>query len=89
MERLTKYSSNREARTKTNIAFSPIKNQECLDRLAALEDILGDDYDLTRLRELIEADRNGRCEIIPLLGKCKVRCLKCGCVLDLMDLEAP
>ena len=28
-------------------------------------------------------------KIIPLLRKCKVRCIKCGCVLDLMDLEAP
>ncbi len=26
------------------------------DRLAAIEDILGDDYDLDRLRELVEAD---------------------------------
>lgn len=68
MERLTKYSSNGEARTKTNIAFSPIKNQECLERLAAFEDILGDDYDLNRLRELIEADRNGRCKI----AQCKL-----------------
>ena len=31
------------------------------DRLAAIEDILGDDYDLDRLRELIQADREGRC----------------------------
>lgn len=28
-------------------------------RLAAIEDILGDDYDLDRLRELVEADREG------------------------------
>ena len=32
-------------------------------RLAAYEDILGDDYDLDRLRELVEADRDGRCVI--------------------------
>lgn len=32
-------------------------------RLAAIEDILGDDYDLDRLRELVEADRDGRCHI--------------------------
>ena len=31
------------------------------DRLAAIEDILGDDYDLDRLRELVQADREGRC----------------------------
>ena len=34
-------------------------------RLAAIEDILGDDYDLDRLRELVEADREGRCVVLP------------------------
>ena len=33
-----------------------------------IEDILGDDYDLDRLRELVEADRDGRCVALP----CKV-----------------
>ena len=28
-----------------------------VDRLAAIEDVLGDDYDLDQLRELVEADR--------------------------------
>lgn len=32
-------------------------------RLLEIEDILSDDYDLDRLRELLEADREGRCEI--------------------------
>jgi len=31
--------------------------EESIDRLAAIEDILGDEYDLDRLRELAEADR--------------------------------
>ena len=31
--------------------------QAAVDRLAEIEDILGDDYDLDRLRELVEADR--------------------------------
>ena len=34
--------------------------------LAAIEDILGDDYDLDRLRELVEADRECRNHI----GRC-------------------
>lgn len=38
------------------------------DRLASIEDILGDDYDLDRLRELVEAERDGRCVALP----CKV-----------------
>lgn len=28
-----------------------------IERLATIEDILGDDYDMDRLRELVEADR--------------------------------
>ena len=38
-----------------------------IDRLAAIEDILGDEYDLGRLRELAEADREGRCVVLPRL----------------------
>ena len=34
------------------------------DRLAAIEDILGEEYDLDRLRELVQADREGRCVVI-------------------------
>ena len=39
-----------------------------LVRLAAIEDILGDEYDLDRLRELAQADREGRCIVLP----CKI-----------------
>lgn len=39
------------------------KFTKILKRLAAIEDILGDGYDLDRLRELVEADRDGRCVI--------------------------
>ena len=38
--------------------------KELAARLAAIEDILGDDYDLERLRELVEADREGRCVVL-------------------------
>lgn len=38
------------------------------NRLATIEDILGDEYDLDKLRELVEADRDGRCVVLP----CKV-----------------
>ena len=44
------------------------KFDELVDRLAAIEDILGDEYDLDRLRELAQADREGRCVVLP----CKV-----------------
>ena len=36
-----------------------------IDRLGKIEDILGDEYDLDRLRELVEADRAGRCVVLP------------------------
>ncbi len=35
-------------------------------RLFAIEGILGDEYDLDRLRELAQADREGRCVVLPL-----------------------
>lgn len=35
------------------------------NRLAEIENILGEDYDLDRLRQLVEADRDGRCVVLP------------------------
>lgn len=66
MERLTEYENGR-ARIKTNspLAFSVTDYRSCVDRLAAIEDILGPDYDLKRLRELVSADREGRCIVTP------------------------
>lgn len=37
---------------------------QLIDRLGQIEDILGDEYDLDRLRELVEADRAGRVKIL-------------------------
>lgn len=45
---------------------TPEKLNMVLSRLAAIEDILGDEYDLDRLRELVEADKEGRCGIPPV-----------------------
>ena len=39
--------------------------QSVCDRLGKIEDILGDEYDLDRLRELAQADREGRCVVLP------------------------
>lgn len=44
----------------------PIAN--AFNRLAAIENILGDDYDLDRLRELLQADREKRCFVFPKDG---------------------
>ena len=38
--------------------------RELYYRLSQIEDILGDEYDLDRLRELAEADREGRCVVL-------------------------
>lgn len=37
--------------------------ESVMSRLAAIEDILGDEYELDRLRNLVEADREGRCVV--------------------------
>lgn len=39
--------------------------QSVADKCADLEDILCDIYDLDRLRELVEADKDGRCVVLP------------------------
>lgn len=38
---------------------------EDVDAVGTIEDILGDTYDLDRLRELAQADREGRCVVLP------------------------
>lgn len=38
--------------------------KKAVDRLVTIEDILGEEYDLDRLRELAQADREGRCVVI-------------------------
>ena len=60
MKRLT------EHRDKGVILVDISKQKEsAMHRLAAIEDILGNEYDLDRLRELVEADREGRCVVLP------------------------
>ena len=41
---------------------------KAFDRLASIEDILGDKYDLDELKEVVQAKREGRCVVLP----CKV-----------------
>jgi hypothetical protein len=73
VERLTWFDKQGVAKREINCKKCP--SAECkgavdckntaVNRLASIEDILGDDYDLDRLRELIEADRAGRCVVLP------------------------
>ena len=55
MERLTTKSVNGRPIFKK---MPPYEEYEPVRRLAAIKDILGDDYNLDHLRELVEADRN-------------------------------
>lgn len=66
---------------------------KAFDRLAAIEDILGDEYDLDRLRELVQADREGRCVVLNMPRKPLVwgdgdknTCLCPYCGKDLMGI---
>ena len=58
--------------------------QALFDRLGAIEEILGDGYDLDRLRELVEADRDGRCIVLPCKVGDTIYKLFCG---DIVELE--
>lgn len=39
--------------------------EEAIDHLTAIEDILGDEYDLDELWEMVQAKREGRCVVLP------------------------
>lgn len=76
MKRLTRYICDR-AHGAEGVSAEKLTGAYCrghfeatalVEHLAAIEDILGDNYDLDRLRELVEADRDGRCVVLP----CKV-----------------
>lgn len=40
--------------------------KDMASRLALIENILGDDYDIDLLKELVQADREGKCVVLPL-----------------------
>ena len=63
MKRLTERLENGVVR----VNFVEAK-ESAVNRLAAIEDILGDEYDLDELREVVQAKREGRCVVLP----CKV-----------------
>ena len=75
MKRLTKYtipetgfSVVSEEKYKRVIREEKPSVEKVYNRLKKIEDILGDEYDLDRLRELAQADREGRCVVLP----CKI-----------------
>ena len=48
---------------------------DALERLATIEDIIGDEYNLDHIRELTQADRDGRCVVLD--GKSRDKELIC------------
>lgn len=72
MKRLTEYtipetgfSVVSEERYKRILMEEKPSVEKVYNRLKKIEDILGDEYDLDRLRELAQADREGRCVVTP------------------------
>lgn len=73
MERMTKYICERahgaEGVSENKLTGSYCRGQfeatALVERLAQIEDILGDTYDLDRLRELVDAEKAGRCMALP------------------------
>lgn len=59
MKRLTERLENGAI----NVKYAS-QHETAIHRLVTIEDILGDEYDLDRLRELVQADREGRCVVI-------------------------
>lgn len=97
MKRLTTYRADGRAAIANNENATPkqkvLKIPKVIDRLAAIEDILGDEYDLDRLRELVQADREGRCVVLNMPRKPLVwgdgdknTCLCPYCGKDLMGI---
>ena len=62
MERLTTMVHGKSSLVR---GISIFDIEEAIDRLAAIEDILGDEYDLDELAEKVQANREGRCVVLP------------------------
>lgn len=60
MERLTKRLENGVI----NVKYAS-QHETAIHRLVTIEDILGDEYDLDKLMELVQAKRKGRCIVMP------------------------
>ena len=63
MERLTERLENGVI----NVKYAS-QHETAIHRLASIEDILGDEYDLDELKEVVQAKRDGRCVVLP----CKI-----------------
>lgn len=64
MERLTGWDYL--AGVKTGDILVGVQEQKAFDRLAQIEDILGDNYNLDWLQRLVDADKSGKCFVSDL-----------------------
>ena len=62
MERLTSKRTGEEA--KQDLVHE-MGYKYIWERLNEIENVLGDEYDTERLKELVEADKEGRCVVLP------------------------
>ena len=73
MKRLTERLENGAI----NVKYAS-QHETAIHRLVTIEDILGDEYDLDRLRVLVQADRKGRVRIIAGSKPREAVCGNCG-----------
>lgn len=76
MERLTSKRTREEVDWVSEIGYKHIWERIIWERLNEIENILGDDYDLDRLKELAQADREGKCVVLPCRVGDKVYCIQ-------------
>ena len=62
MERLTERLENGVI----NVKYAS-QHETAIHRLVTIENILGDEYDLDELREMVQAKREGRCVVLSRL----------------------
>lgn len=60
---------------------------EALIRLSKIEDILGDEYDLDRLKELVQADREGKVILRQIKEGSKVYIILLGRIFPFNDAD--
>ena len=84
MERLTERLENGVI----NVKYAS-QHETAIHRLAAIEDILGDEYDLDRLREMVQAKREGRCVVLPCKIGQKVYDITSGEVIEKSVVSIP
>ena len=59
-----KWLTERKENGVINVRYAT-EHETAIHRLASIEDILGEEYDLDELREMAQAKREGRCVVLP------------------------